>query len=90
MTAPGTKAAAADQDQIERGRYLTHEVAMCVQCHTPRAEDGSLLREQEFMGGTFPVGPPAFMPDGQRCLVTPRIAGASRWTVAMSAPRSVT
>jgi mono/diheme cytochrome c family protein len=80
LLAAPVMAAAADADLIERGRYLTHEVAMCVQCHTPRAEDGTLLRDQEFMGGTFPVGPPSFMADGQWCLVTPRIAGLPGFT----------
>jgi mono/diheme cytochrome c family protein len=80
LTAPVATAVAADADLIERGRYLTHDVAMCVQCHTPRAEDGTLLRDQEFMGGTFPVAPPAFMDDGQWCLVTPRIVGLPGFT----------
>jgi mono/diheme cytochrome c family protein len=73
-------AGAGDAGQIERGRYLAHEVAMCVQCHTPRAADGTLLRGQEFMGGTFPVAPPVFMPEDQWCLVTPRIAGLPGFT----------
>jgi len=73
-------ARAADDARIARGRYITHDVAMCVECHTPRAEDGSLLRDQEFFGGSFPVGPPAFVHDNQWCVRTPHIAGLPGWT----------
>src|SRR5262249_39327921 len=66
--------------QIERGRYLAHDVAMCVQCHTPRAADGSLIAEQEFMGGAFPVTAPAFLRNEDWCIVTPRIAGLPDFT----------
>ncbi len=45
---------------IERGRYLTHDVAMCVQCHSPRDESGAILRSQEFRGAPIPVEPPSF------------------------------
>jgi mono/diheme cytochrome c family protein len=63
------------EDRVARGRYLTHDVAMCVQCHTPRREDGSLVTEQEFMGGAFPVAAPPFVQGSQWCLTAPRIAG---------------
>jgi hypothetical protein len=66
---------AADAAQRERGRYLAHDVAMCVQCHTPRDETGALIAEQEFMGAPFPVGSPSFIPEGAWCVTTPRIAG---------------
>ena len=73
-------ARAADDAQRERGRYITHDVAMCVQCHTPRDQDGALVAGQEFMGGTFPVGPPPFIDQGSWCLMTPRIAGLPGFT----------
>src|SRR5262250_32718 len=31
---------------IERGRYLANDVAMCVQCHSPRDENGALIEGQ--------------------------------------------
>jgi len=65
---------------LERGRYLTHDVAMCVQCHTPRNADGSLNVEREFMGGPFPVAPPSFIQEDAWCVVTPRIAGLPGFT----------
>jgi mono/diheme cytochrome c family protein len=61
---PGTPGNTA----VERGRYLTHDVAMCVQCHSPRDESGQIIRSQEFRGAPIPVGAPPF----------PRIPWASR------------
>jgi len=43
---------------IERGRYLTHDVAMCVQCHSPRDERGRLLEGREFLGAPMPIRSP--------------------------------
>jgi hypothetical protein len=43
---------------IERGRYLTHEVAMCVQCHSPRDEKGKILEGREFLGAPMPIRSP--------------------------------
>ena len=48
----------ADPRLIERGRYLTHDVAMCVQCHSPRDRHGAILREEEFRGAPNPFPPP--------------------------------
>jgi mono/diheme cytochrome c family protein len=72
-------ARAADDARIARGRYITHDVAMCVECHSPRTEDGQLIRSQEFRGGSFPVGPPSWVRDGQWCVRTPDIAGLPGW-----------
>lgn len=42
--------------QVERGRYLVHHVAMCVQCHTPRDEHtGALVEAEQLQGGRVPV-----------------------------------
>jgi mono/diheme cytochrome c family protein len=49
--------------QRERGRYLTHDVAMCVQCHTPRNENGVLIEEQLFQGARVPVAQPPWTTD---------------------------
>ena len=43
---------------VERGRYLTHDVAMCVQCHSPRDERGEIRRDEEFAGARIPVASP--------------------------------
>jgi mono/diheme cytochrome c family protein len=44
--------------QIERGRYLAHSVAMCVQCHTPRDHEGNLILERAFEGAPVPLPQP--------------------------------
>jgi mono/diheme cytochrome c family protein len=43
---------------VEHGRYLVHDVAMCVECHSPRDDQGSVIQSQEFMGGPIPFRPP--------------------------------
>jgi len=40
---------------IERGRYITHDLAMCVQCHSPRNESGEIRKSEEFRGAPIPV-----------------------------------
>jgi hypothetical protein len=75
-----TVALASDTTQRERGRYIAHDVAMCVQCDTPRDETGALIAGQEFMGASFPVAAPSFIPEGAWCVTTPRIAGLPGFT----------
>src|SRR6516162_8996500 len=53
-TPPGSAAGAS----IERGRYLTHDVAMCVQCHSPRDDRGKILEGREFLGAAMPIRSP--------------------------------
>jgi len=67
---PGGDAAGGD---VERGRYLAHEVAMCVQCHTPRLADGSLDETRLFAGAPMPVGSP--FPGRQWAVHAPAIRG---------------
>jgi mono/diheme cytochrome c family protein len=43
---------------VERGRYLVTNVAMCVECHSPRDERGDIVRGQEFTGAPIPFPPP--------------------------------
>jgi mono/diheme cytochrome c family protein len=69
-TPPATPGAGAN---VERGKYIVNQVAMCVNCHTPRDEKGELDRSQLLMGA--PVFYQAAQPMGdwpQRC---PRIGG---------------
>jgi mono/diheme cytochrome c family protein len=40
---------------LERGRYLTEQVAMCIQCHTPRDEQGALIVGRKFQGAPIPA-----------------------------------
>lgn len=56
---PAASAApSASSADVERGRYLTHSVAMCIQCHTPRNADGTLDETRFFKGAAIPVESP--------------------------------
>jgi mono/diheme cytochrome c family protein len=48
---------ADDAAMIERGRYLTEEVAKCQVCHTPRAETGELDRTKWLKGADLDFAP---------------------------------
>jgi mono/diheme cytochrome c family protein len=48
----------ADPRLVERGRYLAHDVAMCVQCHSPRDDRGTIIAGQEFRGAPNPFRAP--------------------------------
>lgn len=57
-TAQAPDGAAAATTGIERGRYLVHGVAQCVECHTPRDREGNLLDEKLLHGAPIPVASP--------------------------------
>lgn len=43
---------------VERGRYIAHDVAMCVQCHSPRERRGELIGDRLFEGAPLPLKSP--------------------------------
>lgn len=43
------------QAQVERGRYLVHDVAMCVQCHSPRNAKGEIIPTEILQGANMPA-----------------------------------
>ncbi len=47
----------APQSQIERGRYLVEDVAMCEECHTPRDESGNLDDSRRLQGAAIWIVP---------------------------------
>ena len=55
---PAQKSAPGISGNVEHGRYLVHDVAMCPQCHSPRDEYGNLIESKMFEGGPVPVRPP--------------------------------
>jgi mono/diheme cytochrome c family protein len=67
----------SDETQIEHGKYLATQVAMCVQCHSPRDAKGELDRLSLFKGARIPVASP--FPNRQWSLYAPRIAGLPGW-----------
>ena len=58
---------------IARGKYLVENVAMCGQCHTPRDENGVLIRNQWLQGAAVPWMPA--QPRANWPLLAPRIGG---------------
>jgi mono/diheme cytochrome c family protein len=47
----------ADTSQVERGRYLTEEVAKCQDCHTPHLASGEADRSHWMKGATLGFKP---------------------------------
>lgn len=41
-----------------RGEYLTHHVAMCIICHSPRDARGQVIQQRAFQGGDIPLASP--------------------------------
>lgn len=62
---------------VERGRYLVHHVAMCVQCHSPRDGEGNLVELRLLEGGTIPVESP--YPDIVWGFQAPQLRGLPGW-----------
>jgi mono/diheme cytochrome c family protein len=63
---------------VARGDYLTHKVAMCVECHSPRDERGTILAVEEFRGAPVLVNAPYWRPDW--ATREPNIAGLRGFT----------
>jgi hypothetical protein len=55
---PASSSRAPDPRLVERGDYLTHHVAMCVECHSPRDRRGVIIPGQEFRGAPNPFTAP--------------------------------
>jgi mono/diheme cytochrome c family protein len=72
--------AAGGPDLSERGRYLVHHVAMCIECHTPRNQRGDLMMGQLLQGARMPVRSP--FPQQDWCFEAPHIAGLPGWSDA--------
>jgi hypothetical protein len=71
----------ATDKQIERGKYLVLHVAMCVQCHTPRNDQGELDQSRLLQGAPVPIKSP--FPSQTWAFEAPKIAGLpGGWTEA--------
>jgi mono/diheme cytochrome c family protein len=71
---------AADRGgSIGRGRYIVEQVALCVECHTPRDENGQLLRSKHLDGAPVPVKAPPY-PRMKWALKAPALAGLPGYT----------
>src|SRR5579863_7339505 len=56
---------------VARGKYLVENVAMCVQCHTPRNGNGQLDQSRKLQGASVFLQPP--YPDPNWPINAPRI-----------------
>lgn len=64
---------------IERGRYLVHDVAMCVICHSPHFPSGELNPRRLLHGGRIPLESPFSRQEW--AFTAPRLAGLpGGWT----------
>jgi mono/diheme cytochrome c family protein len=69
--------AATPDDESEKGRYLAMQVAMCVECHSPRDARGRLVQSRLFQGAPIPMEAPAGFP--RWAFQAPSIAGLPGW-----------
>ncbi len=58
VASPGAAATTSTDPTVERGRYLVHEAALCVQCHSPRDRRGELDTSRLLTGGAIPFKSP--------------------------------
>src|ERR1043166_1451124 len=64
-------------EQLQHGEYLVMRVAMCVQCHTPRDQQGRLLETRLLQGAPMPVQSP--FRSSPWAFQAPTIAGLPGW-----------
>ena len=55
---PAESSSSKAMSKIERGKYLATQVAMCVQCHSPRRSNGDIDTRKLFEGAPVPVASP--------------------------------
>jgi len=72
-TKPAGKPATANGN-VARGKYIVEEVAKCINCHTPRDEQGEIVRSNLLKGAPTFFRPAQRMPDWP--ITCPRIAGS--------------
>jgi len=64
---------------VERGKYLTIEVAHCGDCHTPMNDKGEPIQSRWLKGGVLPFKPVSPMPWAEQ---SADIAGLPGWKEA--------
>ena len=75
---PTARSSPPETGNSEQGRYLVEQVAMCGQCHSPRNDNGEIIREQWLKGAPIPVqNPYAYQSWAE---FAPRIAGLPQYT----------
>lgn len=56
--APASPAQTMPGGNVERGRYIAEDVAMCVECHSGRDAQGNIIASERYLGGLIPFSPP--------------------------------
>jgi len=74
-----SKPQAAGGDLIGSGKYIVEQVALCVECHTPRDQKGNLQRTEYLKGAPVLVKSPPY-PEMKWALKAPAIAGLPGYT----------
>ena len=72
--APATRVAG----DVARGDYLVNNVALCVQCHSPRDQRGNIIANERLTGGPLPVRGPSW--DQEWAYRAPALAGLPGFT----------
>jgi mono/diheme cytochrome c family protein len=49
--------AVLERGNAQRGQYLVTHVAMCIECHSERDAEGTIVQGRQFMGGNIPSRP---------------------------------
>lgn len=70
---------AAAEASVERGRYIANDLAMCVQCHSPRDRRGELIGDRLFDGAPLPVKSP-FSGSPRWAFTAPNLRNAPGYT----------
>ena len=77
-TKPKPVTTSPDKAEIERGRYLVENVAMCTECHTPRNAQGELDRSAWLQGAPIWIMPVRRIPNWAQS--APALAGFPSFT----------
>jgi mono/diheme cytochrome c family protein len=80
LAAPGAGAKGKDANRVARGKYIVEQVAMCVDCHSPRDEKGQFIKERWLQGA--PIDFKNTVPMPKWAEVAPPLAGLPGWTEA--------
>lgn len=80
-SAPPASSLSMPRGNLEHGRYIVENIAMCVECHSDRDHDGKIIESSRFHGGPIPFKPP--WPNNW-AVRAPRNAGLLEYTDALA------
>ncbi len=80
--APPARAVVLPPGNVEHGRYIAERVAMCVECHSGRDEEGNIRESARYEGSPLPFLPPSWGRGWATRI--PRNKGLSGYTDAMA------